>query len=295
MTKSILTGLVAALFAATSLYGQATLSTPKLELQLCYGLGTGGLQSKESTTMQLSGGVGVGVALNFNEHWGIISGADFALYYGNYKADVLYCRESVTPSGKTEPVVITNKLEGYNEVQILDLLQIPVMLKYMTPLGSSNHKIYVAAGTRIGIPVLKQAQQSARVSYDLDDKDDYNFAVIAEGFSEGRVMNTRINMAVCLEGGVRFRFNNLLGLYAGLFCDYGLYNPCRPSGTPVYVNNPERAGSDPLATGDRTFSVLEASNTSTTLPIDNSGRFISSAHTFIIGAKARLYFGLINK
>ena len=289
---------MAALLAATAIFAQNKVSTPSLELQLCYGLGSGGVQN-DGAYMRLTGGVGVGLGWNFNEHWGIISGADFALYYGDYNADVLYSRESVTPSGKTEPVVITNKLDGFSEQQFLDYIQVPVLVKYMAPLGETNHKFYVAAGTKIGFPIVKMTTTSAVVSYDIDEKDGYNFVSTNELVSRDSKLNTGINLSASIEGGVRFRFTKSLGLYAGLFCDYGLYNPCKASGTSVYINNPERAGTDPLVARktdkDLTCSVLEASNVSKTLPIENSGRFLPGAHTFIFGAKARLYFGLLNK
>lgn len=303
MTKRILTGLVAAFFAATTLFAQR--SIPALELQLSYGLGDGGLQYENSSTLALSGGLGFGLSYNFNSHWGVVSGVELALLQGEYKADLLYSKELVCPENipSPDPVVVTNRFNDYSETQVLSLLQVPLLVKYMMPLGKSNHDIVFAAGPKLGICMNKWSSighNASKVSYDLDDKDAYNFVDIQSPASarEGNP-DMGLNIALSLEAGVRFRFTRHFGLYASGFCDFGLNNPYKASGTALYVNTQDRLSPNPVAASDghhdKLYSVLEASSVSTTLPVENSGRFVKHFHTFVFGAKARLYFGLFNK
>ena len=302
--KKMFSIVVAAFFAATTLFAQR--SVPALELQLVYGLGDGGLQYKNSSTLTFNyGGFCVGASYNFNSHWGVVSGVELALLQGAYDADLLYSSELVYPENipSPDPVVVTNRFEDYSETQFLSMLQVPVLVKYMMPLGKSKHDIYFAAGPKIGICINKWSsigQNASKVSYDLDDKDGYNFIEI-QSPAPARDGNPDmgLNIALSLEAGVRLRFTKFLGLYGGLFCDFGLNNPYKASGTPLYVNTPDRLSPNPAAANDghhdKLYSILEASSVSTDLPIEDSGRYNKHVHTLIFGAKARLFFGLFNK
>lgn len=294
---------MAAFFAATTLFAQR--SVPALELQLVYGLGDGGVQYKNAPTYAMSGSPGMGVSYSFNSHWGVVSGLELVLLQGDYSTDLLYSSDLVYPENipSPDPVVVTNRFSEYREMQVLSMLQVPVLVKYMMPLGTSNHDLVFAAGPKLGFCVSKWSSfihSATKVSYDLDDKNDYNFIDInsPELVREGNP-NLGLNIALSLEAGVRFRFTKFFGIYACGFCDFGLNNPYRASGTPLYVNSPDRLSPNPAAANngesDKIYSVLEASNVSTTLPVENSDRFIKYARTFVFGAKARLFFGLFNK
>lgn len=126
--------------------------------------------------MTLAGHGGVYMDYHFNDHWGIITGAEFGVYYTNIDSENLLNVQSFIPrdlrpiNSPAHPITrgsnevyeewIGADLLNYQENHRMFALQIPIMAKYMVPISpAGGHQYYVAAGAKIGIHVLKELHQ----------------------------------------------------------------------------------------------------------------------------------------
>ncbi|MBO7397151.1 MAG: OmpA family protein [Bacteroidales bacterium] len=116
---------------------------------------------------------GIGLAWHFHPNLGLLTGAELSFYKGSVNVEQLtsaqYIEQFRNPdyTGTTAytmagPAIIFNRLYNFTETQKLMYLQIPVMLKFMIPLGAqkANH-LYLAAGAKLGIGLSGKFHQNA--------------------------------------------------------------------------------------------------------------------------------------
>ncbi len=136
-----------------------------------------------------AGHAGFYIDFNFTERWGLMTGAELGLYFSriasenllNVTTNVVSSRGAQNQEYKKE-IWVGSNLPGFEEQHRLFALQIPLMLKYMAPISPKGHRFYLAAGAKIGIPVISQYAQKwdagkycvfAFTDYPFDALNDY--------------------------------------------------------------------------------------------------------------------------
>ena len=116
----------------------------------------------------LGGGAGLGYTVHFNEHWGLTTGAELAIYRGAFSAAnnpwTFFYLEKSNPDDpgvgvltfgnvkekETGEKILSEDKMTLSENQTLYAVQVPLMLQFMAPLNQSksNH-FYIAFGARL--------------------------------------------------------------------------------------------------------------------------------------------------
>ena len=135
------------------------------------------------------GGVGFDWTYHFDQHWGIRLGVQGAFYQA--KAEVDYA--------KTDNMTCAEKDKAL-------YAQVPLMLQWMTPVG--EHNFYAALGGKFGYRIwdnYKIKETEGDYAWNTQDYIDLK----------------RINAMASAELGMRWTLGNGVGLYTGLYFDYG--------------------------------------------------------------------------
>ena len=149
---------------------------------------------------------------------------------------------------------VYSQIEELGEDHAMVSLQIPVMFKYMTPIKPlSPHKYYIAAGAKFGIHVTPDywvqygspgVYVAHNTQYDHVDpvkngfgKPSKEYGVRrnheqsdAESWNTGWTPNRNIcpvDVLLSLDTGFRWRLTDKIGLYTGLYCDFGMIRPVK--------------------------------------------------------------------
>ena len=192
--RKIVVLLIAVMLIPASLHAQVYVGNtiPKVEFSVGGGAGIGGYVASFPTSPWLnhvgqsddllqdymkfyvpksillpSGHAGIYVDFNFTDHWGLITGAEFGLYYGKVKSDNLLNVSSYVCKGigaqyqeYYREIWVGANPPGFQEQHRMFAAQVPLMVKYMTPVSPlKGHQFYVAAGAKLGIHVLSQYAQ----------------------------------------------------------------------------------------------------------------------------------------
>lgn len=135
------------------------------------------------------GGVGFDWTYHFDQHWGIRLGVQGAFYQA--KAEIDYA--------KTDNMTCAEKDKAL-------YAQVPLMLQWMTPVG--EHNFYAALGGKFGYRIwdnYKIKETEGDYAWNTQDYIDLK----------------RINAMASAELGMRWTLGNGVGLYTGLYFDYG--------------------------------------------------------------------------
>ena len=189
----------------------------------------------------ISYGGGLGYIWHFHPNVGLLVGAELAVYNGgiNLAGNKFYSME--TASTDNQSADLYSVVEDYWEVQKLLTVQIPVMFQFMAPMGRGNNHFYAAVGAKLGINALGKFSGGGknqdyswwpeiahfggegtftfaesvveRVTFYGDDEVDFT--------NEGNFAFRRLNAFVSAEVGFRWRLAQNVGLYTGLYVDYG--------------------------------------------------------------------------
>ena len=144
---------------------------------------------------KLGGAFGLGYTHYFNPYFGILTGAELALYNTTMKID-----------GSIDGYDIKN----YEETQRMTNVNIPLIFQLQT---GGKHKFYAGLGFKIGIPVSGEYKVSDG-RFDLD-----NDAFTASDIKDD--ISFRVSYMGTVEAGVKWRLNRTLSLYTGAYLDYG--------------------------------------------------------------------------
>ena len=240
--------------------------------------------------MGLGGGVGLDWTYHFSKHWGLRLGVQAALYNAKAKKDFtlngIYMRDQAL-------IDIDGKLQ---EKQRAVYAQVPLMVQWMTPAGK-NH-FYVALGGKFGMRLWDNYKQIAdaeatyhpvynaptRAAYDPERE-------IHESY-RGTIGLKRFDVMGSAEVGMRWTLGNGVGLYTGLYFDYGFLNTA-PKAKGV------SATMDGFDVSDvRDMSILSAelrgipqSQDRTVAPTTTNFRLVDKVHKMAGGLVLRLSFG----
>ena len=170
---------------------------------------------------------GLGYTYFFAPNWGIGSGLEMAFYNAEFQFKE-YRQQPYMIANSEGEMEFRSKVEGYKEEQSVKLLQIPLMLQYQR---GENHQFYAAAGTKIGIPLSgknKVSVDSVRNSgyrkfedYEYTTQKFLGFGNFAGEKSEKKLpLQTAVLLSA--ETGMKWKLNEALRLYTGVYLDYGL-------------------------------------------------------------------------
>jgi outer membrane protein OmpA-like peptidoglycan-associated protein len=239
--------------------------------------------------MGLGGGVGLDWTYHFSKHWGLRLGVQAALYNAKAKKDFtlngIYMRDQAL-------IDIDGKLQ---EKQRAVYAQVPLMVQWMTPAGK-NH-FYVALGGKFGMRLWDNYKQivDAKPTYHPVYNAPTRAAYDPEGIHEsyrGTIGLKRFDVMGSAEVGMRWTLGNGVGLYTGLYFDYGFLNTA-PKAKGVSATMGEFDVEDV-----RDMSILSAelrgipqSQNRTVAPTTTNFRLVDKVHKMAGGLVLRLSFG----
>jgi hypothetical protein len=190
---------------------------------LPYSLGS--LEQKTSW----GGRVGVGYNFFFAPQWSVKTGIDLGFYSTKATLEHTTATYNTSTPNNVGNLQFTYTYTGYEEAPSVALLTIPVMLQFET---TGNTAFYAALGAKIGIPAIARYKTTGQLNtrgYNLDlqvpiddNLPEYGFG----NFDIDRTTDLDLNVAVQLavEAGAKWRLTEKLGLYGGIYFDYGLNN-----------------------------------------------------------------------
>ena len=231
--------------------------------------------------LRLSGHAGLYVDFNFTDHWGLITGAEFGAYTSVVKSknllnmQVLYNNYETPTAGEVSiEDWVSQDLPDFSENHRMFAVQVPVMAKYMVPIAPlKGHLYYVAAGVKLGIHVSSQYKQSwgegkySRYAHRWFIEGDPSGESITtnNGYAKDGGFATRvdpwddfvgdssrstdwlklkfspIDVMASFDTGFRWNLGNGMGLYTGLYCDFGLLRPVvHQTGSKVMTYDPDK-------------------------------------------------------
>ena len=227
------------------------------------------------------------------------------------------------------------------ESQRMVSLQIPIMGKYMLPISpAKGHQYYVAAGVKLGFHIFAQvydepcygAMDQFAVRKQIDGVTTTTIRSTVDGSgnkltnvdTQNKLYSDRlyfknewwndikaspVDVLVSLDTGFRWNLGHGMGLYTGLYCDFGLLRPIpHQAGTKIYDVDLSEADLDRFGTsswgGRLTLdkaSILAADgpdvpyfSSETEAPVfpENNEPFAKTIHNLQAGLKLRFSFSL---
>lgn len=200
-----------------------------------------------STKPGLSFGFGLGYIYHFSDAWAFQTGVDFALYkyhvYSIPNDGLLYSgmNYQFTYAGVTTNWTNAFLHNGFCEDATLGSIQVPLMLQWSTPI-TEKHRFYVAGGATVGINVYGKSKQhwdnlsyagnslrwteGSGTTYEVDHLHRAaNINRISAATDTVVVFHKApVDVRASLEVGFRWSLAPGIGLYTGIYADYGLLN-----------------------------------------------------------------------
>ena len=190
--------------------------------------------------MGLGGGVGLDWTYHFDKHWGIRLGLQGALYTSKAEAAVSLSERDLPELLMFGQFPIQKIDADGNEKQRAVYAQVPLMVQWMTPVG--NHHFYAALGGKFGMRLWDNYKQTVNIDVTAakygDAVDNLPHAnaprrAAIDGLFMGEDVNSvergdirlkRFDVMGSAEAGLRWTLGNGVGLYTGLYFDYGFLN-----------------------------------------------------------------------
>lgn len=198
--------------------------------------GGGGLSSlkfdvdKGDHSQKIGGLLGVGYSYFINDNFSLNTGLEVTLY--NSEATLNTLTDTYRAVDTEGDFLFNTSVSDYKEKQRSAFLNIPVIVQYQYPV-MDEHKFYVAAGGKVGIP-LSGSYKTSGASFATSGTFDKlggspTFSdVPGLGFYKftGREVDEDIDYKVAimlsLETGMKWKVGSSMSLYTGVYFDYGL-------------------------------------------------------------------------
>lgn len=205
----------------------------KHELSVSGGLGLSSLKydvSKGDHNQKLGGLLGIGYSYFFDERFSLNTGLEITLY--NAEAKLNSFTDTYRATDTEGDFLFNTSVSDYKEKQRSVYMNIPIMVQYQHPV-LEEHKFYVAAGGKIGIP-LSGSYKTSGANFETTGTYDKlgEGSIISDlsglGFYEftGKKVNEDLDYLVSfmlsLETGMKWVLSPSMSLYTGVYFDYGL-------------------------------------------------------------------------
>jgi cell division septation protein DedD len=183
---------------------------------------------------------GFNYAFFVSPRFGFGTGLELAFYNAEFKLkDLKMAYEAKDLYGKAENFEFRSNLSNYTEEQNAVMLQIPVMLQFQTGIG-----YYMMAGVKIAVPLSGSSSgkgdlmnsgyyEEENCQYYISDckgeaqSGDNRWGFKGFGAFKRKTENQenfKSSLLASMEMGMKWRFEDGLSLYTGVYFDYGLGN-----------------------------------------------------------------------
>jgi hypothetical protein len=194
-----------------------------------------GLPGNGNMSAGLGGGGRIGYSYSINHRWSIVSGAGISFYTTSLEYTILqhsytaYNENSFINDSYTFDYTVQGYTENHSEV----LLEIPLMARLTTVVGSSGQSLRIAGGLSLGMPLnarytlAADKHNTTRVYCGLEGIEYPADAVAASNHavsSQTGNMETTFAFQLCGEIDYRFPLSATIGLAVGAYAGYGLSN-----------------------------------------------------------------------
>jgi outer membrane protein OmpA-like peptidoglycan-associated protein len=232
------------------------------EFSIYYGGGISTLlysKNEGDENFGLGGHFGFGYAFFFSENWGILSGAEMALYNTDRKVKTRMKDSTGIDPEYMHAFEFRSLQNNIEEEATAIVLQIPLMLQFST---GSNHQFYAAAGGKIGVP-LKASSKSFIGSMtnsryypheNVEYADTHEFLGLGtfKNIESKEDISSKTMFFASAETGMKWKLSESMRFYTGVYFDYGLTAFSEEYGAmAVGAKIKFSFGSDPVAEEER--------------------------------------------
>ncbi len=184
----------------------------------------------------IGGNIGVGYTYSLTENLGINTGIEFSLYNAKMKRESFndVMQQLVDPSDE-ELYDFYSNVKNYEEKQKAMYINIPLMLQFQ---HGEEHKWFLAAGVKLGIPVSGKYKSSASevtnkgFFYDTENwgetQEFMGFGTYTD-YSNDEDIDFKVACLFSAEAGMKWRLTDKMSLYTGAYFDYGLNDIAKDS------------------------------------------------------------------
>jgi len=262
ISKINLIAIASVIFFSLSVWSASAqrMQKPKNELSIDVGGGWAAFHLQPSVDNASSGGYSVDAGGGFtgflSPHWGLHVGAGIGIFNVKNKVNQFsfITNDQVDCEGYLNDLYTT--LNEYKETHQAFFLRIPLMLQFQTKMGQSFHwkkqqKVgyYAMAGVKAQFLVNYRYTAEIASLYNKAYYPDFNNWIdlqpalglgAFDGNSASGKLDFNILAMLALETGAKWRLNDHIFLYTGIYFDYGLNDPTQKSRKPYSnYNTPE--------------------------------------------------------
>ena len=270
-------------------------------------------------------GAGLGFIHHFDRHWGFMTGVDAALYY--FKAystdpDYVSIMSGMAYDDTTLPVGTKKAMclfwhTNFTETALLGSIQVPLMLQFKAPLSDRIH-FYAAGGATMALNLYgKYEQKVDKLEATPTLIEGYPFNSLIPGIDitgnvykdnnsyKGDFDKNMFDVKASLELGLRWALSSGVGLYTGLFADYGLLAAFASGDYSIISDGSDQTGGtwrdmnaleDHSIFNSKTRPKIETTGTNLTSIDGYVGKpYIDPLHAGMAGLKVRFSFGKAKK
>jgi hypothetical protein len=183
-----------------------------------------------TTSSGIGGGAGASYTYNFNPSLGIVVGVEMSTY--NSEVSVGRISGEYEEGTGNEMFRFSYTLNSYRETQNITVFSIPVMAQYSLPLGGGSTRFYASGGLKLGFPVSAEAEispgtatTSGYLSHEMvryENLREHGFGTDIKLPDSKKDIDVNFSASLALETGIRFTLTDKIGLYTGVYFDYGL-------------------------------------------------------------------------
>ena len=200
--------------------------------------GTGGISSltyqlstgDENGKLRLGGSFGIGYNYYLTENWALGTGAEISFVSSNGEFSDISDKYTTIDDDNSQ-FEFTYLINSVKEKQRIKYLNIPIMAQFQK---SASGGFYVAFGGKIGIPIKKEYNTTFSYFSTSAYYPDLDLLINGENEANGignfgklekkDDLDLKLSFILSAEIGNKWNFSDKLGLYAGIYCDYGLNN-----------------------------------------------------------------------
>lgn len=177
-----------------------------------------------------TGASGLGYHFFFNPHWGLGTGASFAVYNGGISINNYNQRQDAINKISGNKFDFWVSSSNYKEPQQAMMVTIPLMLQYQSV---GNTAVYFALGGKAGFPVSANHHSEGNfttngyfphLNVTYEDLPDYGFVTNQPFPGDKTDLQLKTAFMASAELGIKWRLGNTTILYTGVYVDYGLNN-----------------------------------------------------------------------
>jgi len=193
---------------------------------LTYSLSSGNSDSK----LKFGGSFGIGYNYFLSKNWALGTGVELSFVNADGEFKNISDKYNTIDEGNKE-FEFAYSIRSVKEKQKIKYLNIPIMAQF---LKSASGGFYIAFGGKIGLLLKKEyttafSDLSTRAYYPdidliIDGESESNGIGNFERLYKKDDLDLKLSFFLSAEVGNKWNFSDKLGLYAGIYCDYGLNN-----------------------------------------------------------------------